>query len=103
MELAQTPGDHQAAALLEGGGRGVPDPLQPPQLLGLHLVGEAETVSAVPVHDCLLGEGVQCPGRSSHQAQLDVVLVLGDVLTGGRRRPVHEDWCWCPSHKNFEN
>ena len=44
VELAQTPGDHQAAALLEGGGR-APDPLQPPQLLGLHLV--ADTVQTV--------------------------------------------------------
>ena len=47
VELAQTPGDLQAAALLEGGGR-APDPLQPPQLLGLHLVGEAaETVFTI--------------------------------------------------------
>ena len=44
---AQTPGDHQAAALLEGGGR-APDPLQPPQLLGLHLVADtAETVFTI--------------------------------------------------------
>ena len=44
VELGQPPGDHQAAALLEGGGR-APDPLQPPQLLGLHLVADtAETV-----------------------------------------------------------
>ena len=44
VELAQTPGHHQAAALLEGGGR-APDPLQPPQLLGLHLI--ADTVQTV--------------------------------------------------------
>ena len=44
VELAQTPGDHHITWLLEGGGR-APDPLQPPQLLGLHLI--ADTVQTI--------------------------------------------------------
>ena len=83
MELPQTPGHHhQAAALLEGGGR-APDPLQPPQQLGLHLVDEAtetETVSAVPVIDCLRGEGGEAVQGAAARQQPGPQLGAGVVI-----------------------